>query len=122
MFDFLDQLGLGASAPSFGDEVAERLGADRDNFLLQRVRNRPEVARNQAFQDYIGPPEHRAFVREMTQGDPLMGAAMIPAIPAYTYAKGAKQAMGLPTGRSEAGLAEVLAAFRGLFDTGLGWK
>lgn len=95
-----------------GQLTAEGLAA-----LLERNPSHAELylARGNApaeLQAKLAPLEHQAFAREWTQDNPLLAApSLAVAIPAYTAAK----ALGLTGARSPASLAEMLAAYRGIW-------
>lgn len=104
---------------------------------------REDAAGDQATQDALGPLEHRAFQRGLTQENPLLGTLttlftphytalkaagqnMLPGIPGMIAGFGARRfldAVGEPIGpmTSRASLSEMLNAYRG-YGEGIGAK
>lgn len=79
-----------------------------DPYQLTRLRD--QYSPNDYMQGVLGPMEHKAFVRELRQNDPLAALSMLFAIPAYSAAKG----LGILNARSPASWDEVFAAYEGL--------
>lgn len=119
---------LGLRNDTLGNQVGTRLAAqDLDpsspaKFAnLANLRDDPRVAKNQSFQNYMGPFEHQQFMRQLSAQDPVagMGAGMMTT--PYTAAKMAAPGLtsALAGGGGEAlpsqpSLEEIIRSMQGM--------
>ena len=78
--------------------------------MTQRRGLRPQ---DQAYQDDLGPEEHRQFVQEVTQRNALLGTLLAAGLPAYTALK----VLGVNLG----GTGEMKTSRPSLEEIGGGW-
>ena len=87
--------------------------------LYQAERLRQSQPQDQLTQDLLGPENHRQFVKEVTQRNPMLGLLLAAGAPFYTALK----ILGINSGgtgemkTSKPSLDEIFAAYQG-FDEG----
>jgi hypothetical protein len=83
--------------------------------LYSSYRLRTSYPQDQGIQNDLGPEEHRQFLEEVTQRNPLLGTLLAAGVPVYTALKAAGVNLG-GTGEmktSQPSLAEIGGAWTG---------
>lgn len=97
------------SSKKLDKETEEKLGsmAHSNVFLLRSLID----SNNTKAQNLVGPFEHQAFAREYVKDNPVVGSiGLAIATPLYSLYKAIKPSAG----RSQAGLQEVSAGYKGI--------